>query len=389
MDETEKQPLITCTLTIEADGEKQDHVTAVLWEDKLTFGSAGNHGELRLSTFFGVRANNYRILINAPEGEIVLSMIGHLYEDFARRLIRAYHEVLFSESLMKEPVHFETDGNYSSSDGETSRAALRICETALVILPETHDLIRIPFCMIAQTDNQPYKFSITDRLGRTHILSKMGFSTDSFMHAYLTRLAELIQQTREKLNEIAPADDCLAMLLMEGLVQPLTDISNASEKFSDTLTQGLATSQIASEYAYLSSISNDLAIGVKRGLMGELTGESMIILAPVFDKNVLIMESLGDTSAATYIFRLSGSGTADKTQWRRFLLEFNDSMLNVNFRREPIYLSDEALTEARYEIYANTLRRVPALARLRALFIGRAVHTGFDAWKSKIQSYMQ
>ena len=386
MDETEKQPIITCTLAVEAGTEKRDHVTAVLWDDKL---SLGNNRELRLNTLSGVRAQNYRVFISAPGDEIVLSMIGHLYEDFAKRFIRAYNEVLFNESLMKEPTHFETEGYYTSPEGETSRAALRICETALVVLPETHCLVRIPFCMIAQTDIQPYKFAMTDRLGRTYILSKMGYSTDAFMNAYRMRLAELIRLTREKLSEIAPADDRLAVLLMDGLVQPLADIRAVSENFAGAIAQRLASSQIAGEYAYLCGISDNLAIGVKRGLMGELTGESILLLAPVFEKNVLIMESLGDASAATYVFRLSASGPADKAQWNRFLLEFNDSMLSVNFRREPIYLSDEALSETRYETYAKALRRVPALARLRTLFLGRAVHSGFDAWKNKIESFMQ
>ena len=308
MDVAEKQPLITCTLTVETGAEKRDQVTATLWDDKLSLNIPGNGRELRLSTLSGICAQNYRVLIHAPDGEIVLSMIGHLYEDFARRLIRAYNEVLFNELLMKEPAHFETEGYYTSPEGETSRAVLRICETALVALPETHGLMRIPFCMIAQTDVQPYKFTITDRLGRTYILSKMGYSTDAFMLAYQKRRAELVRQTREKLNEIAPADDRLATLLMEGLVQPLTDIQAVSQSFADALTKGLSTSEIAGEYAYLSSISDGLAVGVKRGLMGELTGESMLILAPVIDKNVLVMESLGDASAATYVFRLSGSG---------------------------------------------------------------------------------
>ncbi len=386
MEEAEKQPLITCTLTVETGAEKQDRVTAVLWDDKL---SLGNHLELRLSSLSGIRAQNYRITIGAPQGEIVLSMIGHLYEDFSRRLISAYNEVLFNESLMKETVHFETQGFYTSPDGETSRAALRICETALVVLPETHGLVRIPYCMVAQTDVEPYKFSITDRLGRSYLLSKMGYSTDAFLHAYRARLTELMRQTRDKLSEIAPADDRLAALLMEGLVQPFEDIRAVSNRFADALTQKLSTSQISGEFGYLSSVSDDIAVGVKRGLMGELTGESVLLLAPVFAKNILIMESLGDASAATYIFRLSANGTADKAQWRRFLMEFNDCMLSVNYRREPIYLSDEALRETRYETYANALRRVPALTRLRALFLGRAVHGGFEAWRNKIESFMQ
>jgi hypothetical protein len=389
LEETEKQPLFTCTLTYESGKNKHERVSATLWDDKLVLAAPGFQRELRLSSLSGVRAQSYRVFIDAADGQIALSMIGHLYEDFAGKLIRAYNEVLFCESLMKEKAHFETQGYYTAPAEETAKAAIRICETAIAVLPETHGLVRIPYCLIARTDVQPYRFTITDRLGRTYVLSKMGYSTDAFMNAYKKRLDELIQQTREKLSVIAPVDDRLAMLLMEGIVQPLSDIRAASESFAAALDKKLSTSEIAAEYAYLSGISDDIAVGVKRGLMGDLTGESILLLAPVFVRNAMIMESLGDTAAATYVFRLSDCGSADPAQWRRFLLEFNDCMLSVNFRREPVYLSDDALREARYETYANALRRVPALLKLRSLFAGRAVHSGFEAWEKKIEILMQ
>jgi len=381
-----KQPLITCTLTYELGADKRAGISASLFDDILTLNASGFSCEIRLSDISGIRAQNYRVFAAMPDGEIVLSMIGHWYEDFAEKYIRAYNEVLFNELLMKETVHFETDGYFTEPSGETAHASLRICETAVVALPITHGLARIPFCMIASMENQPYRFTITDRLGRVYVLSKMGYTTDAFLNAYRMRLEELIRQTREKLSEIAPVDDALARLLMEGMVQPLSDVRAISSGFAAALEQKLAGSAIAEQFAYLSGITDDLAIGVKRGLMGELTGESIILLAPVFAKNALIMESVGDSAAATYVFRLSQDGPFSPAQWRQFLLEFNDSMLSVNFRREPIYLSDKALEEAQHETYRHALRRIPALAKLRALFVGRAVHGGFESWKKKIES---
>ena len=389
MEETIRQPLITCTLTYELDADKRTGISVSLFDNMLTLNAPGFSHEIRLSDISGIRAQNYRVFISTPEGEIVFSMIGHWYEDFSGKLVRAYNEVLFQELLMKETVHFEADGYFTEPSGETARAVLRVCETAVVALPVTHGLVRIPFCLIASTDNQPYRFTITDRLGRTYMLSKMGYATDAFLLAYRTRLEELIRQTREKLSEISPADDKLAKLLMEGIVQPVADIRTASPGFASALEQKLSGSAIAEQFAYLNGISDSLAVGVKRGLMGDLTGENIILLAPVFAKNALIMESMGDSAAATYVFRLSQDGTFDPLRWQQFLLDFNDSMLSVNFRREPIYLSDKALSETQHEKYRHALRRVPALGRLRALFVGRAVHSGYDAWKKKIESLMQ
>ena len=142
----------------------------------------------------------------------------------------------------------------------------------------------------------------------------------------------------------------------------------------------LAT-MIPDEYGYIKSVGSEIAVGIKRGLMGELTGESLMLLASVTGKDRVILESLG-ASAATYVFRMDGQN------FREFLPAFNESMLAVNFRREPVYLSDEALLEERHASYRYALLRCPALSGLRARFVGRAAHSGFNAWKRTLHTYI-
>jgi hypothetical protein len=181
----------------------------------------------------------------------------------------------------------------------------------------------------------------------------------------------------------------LASLLMEGMIVPLADVRRVSPAFADALQSRLAGSEIGQEYAYLRSLSTgDMAVGVKRGLKGELTGETIHTLTPVFAKNAVILESLGDSAAATYVFRMSRDGMVSPEGWRPWLLAFNDSMLAVNYRREPVYLSEEALMAEKYENYRGALHRSEGLVALRALFVGRAAHTGFEAWKKSIESYL-
>lgn len=389
LEETEIKPLITCSLTCEKNGERHDKTTAALFDEYITFNAPGFSSAVKLNKLNGVSASNYRVTAASDSGDIVLSMIGHWYEDFALKFVRAYNEVVFKESLMKETAHFEADGQYVSPENAMCHAVFRICETALVILPDTHSLVRVPFCMIADTQVSPYRFAVTDRLGRSFVIQKLGRITDPFLKAYETRLAELLKQTRERLGEISPVSDALAKLLMEGMVAKLSDVRAHSPRFADVLDERLAASDIAQEYGYLKTVSSDLAIGVKRGLMGELTGESILILAPVFEKNIMFMESLGDTAAATYVYRISESGAASPRQWGDFLLRFNYAMLSVNFRREPIYLGDDALKTEKYEQYNMALKRVPYLAALRALFAGRVIHSGFESWKKSMESYIK
>jgi hypothetical protein len=59
----------------------------------------------------------------------------------------------------------------------------------------------------------------------------------------------------------------------------------------------------------------------------------------------------------------------------------------VNFRREPIYLPDDALEQQQqYHRYAIGCRKLPDLRTLRASFRGRAIHTSLEAWTAQVDA---
>lgn len=372
------KPLITARLTYECGGARHEQTSARLFADVLELSAPGFARSLKLGALSAVEAGGYRVTLRHHAGDVALSMVGHLYEDFARSLIGAFNGVVFHESLMSETVHYETKGQYVSPAGETSPAVFRVCETALVVLPQTHALARIPFCLMEKVTAEPYRFTVTDRQGHSHVLQKLGTHTDDFLREFNRREAELVRLTKEKLSELAPADDALARLMMEGLVTPFERIRAVSAPFADALETRLAA-LIPDEYGYLKSVSERLAVGIKRGLMGSLTGESIILLAPAGGKAIL--ESLGEAAAATYVFGRGGM------PWEAFLPLFNESMLAVNFRREPIYMSDDAL--AKNETYAGAVMRCPALRQLRAQYAGRVAHSGFEAWARALDAHIQ
>jgi len=376
--EETKKPLMIAKLTCECAGVRHEKVTAELYPDMIAFSGSGFSQTIKLNTLIAVEAADYRVTVRRKRGDLTLSMLGHLYEDFVRCFVRAFNEIVFRESLMGEKTHFEAKGQYTAPQGGTSEAVFRICETALVVLPQTHALLRIPFCLMARVSVEPYRLTITDKRGRRHVLQKLGFSTDDFLREFRRRETELLKQTKERLSGIAPVNDALASLMMEGLVVPIERIREASASFADALEAKLLE-LMPKEYGYLKTVSDEMAAGVKRGLMGSLTGESIILLARAGGKAV--MESLGEAAAATYVFDMGAQ------PWEDFLPAFNESMLAVNFRREPIYMSDEALEKN--ETYANAAARCPALAELRRRYIGRAAHSGFDAWRRSIESYIR
>jgi len=59
-------------------------------------------------------------------------------------------------------------------------------------------------------------------------------------------------------------------------------------------------------------------------------------------------------------------------------------MLDINFRREPIYLPEDRFDENDYIKYRIALRKVPSLKLLRDLFIGRVIHASPQQWKNDV-----
>jgi hypothetical protein len=68
----------------------------------------------------------------------------------------------------------------------------------------------------------------------------------------------------------------------------------------------------------------------------------------------------------------------------KLIRRINRCMLDINFRREPIYLPDERLEEADHIKYKIALQRIPSLQLLRAMYIGRVIHSSPEQWKSDV-----
>jgi hypothetical protein len=64
-------------------------------------------------------------------------------------------------------------------------------------------------------------------------------------------------------------------------------------------------------------------------------------------------------------------------------------MIDINFRREPIFLSDDELDSPKYAQYRFAVAKIPSLRTLRNLFIGRVIHSSFDQWKNDITNLLE
>jgi len=111
--------------------------------------------------------------------------------------------------------------------------------------------------------------------------------------------------------------------------------------------------------------------------------------------NLVAWEATSKSGRATYFFRLqppsgnSGQPASNTASLDACIRELNRAIVLLNFRREPIYLPDDALTiQPRYHRYAIACRKLPELRRLRASFLGRAIHTSPALWQKQLETFL-
>jgi thiamine kinase-like enzyme len=185
------------------------------------------------------------------------------------------------------------------------------------------------------------------------------------------------------------------------------DIDAVSPGIWTELENKLDAFGVKEEYEYLTSLGNSerTCIGMKRGLMGDLTGEYIWFLVPIFNLdpaqpgNAIAMEAtaIEGSGKATYFFKITDSSIYEilKNQEElqavvdKSLKQINRDLITVNFRREPIYLTDEQLNSITYVAYRRAVLKVPALQELRRLFIGRVIHNSPEQWKEAITQLLK
>jgi hypothetical protein len=94
-------------------------------------------------------------------------------------------------------------------------------------------------------------------------------------------------------------------------------------------------------------------------------------------RNRVAWEATTGTGRATYFFRSPPPVEAAVARLTR-------GLALVNFRREPIYLSDDSLDrQPRYRRYAIGARKLADLRSLRSAYLGRAIHSSLEEWQTQ------
>jgi len=156
-------------------------------------------------------------------------------------------------------------------------------------MPEKGELTRIPYSDILEIRGEDYTFTMTSESGEKVILSKMGSQFDSFRKIISDSINGLALKVQSSLKELFPeADPTIirkaARFMREGKAAGRSDIESLSPELWKRLEMKLEAVGLKEEYGFLKSLSQQdkICIGFKRGLLGDLTGDYIWFLIPIY-----------------------------------------------------------------------------------------------------------
>jgi hypothetical protein len=108
--------------------------------------------------------------------------------------------------------------------------------------------------------------------------------------------------------------------------------------------------------------------------------------------NAVAQEVTSEQGHATYVFRLMPAAEFESAREAgdevladavaASVAKLNRALLTLNFRREPIYLTDEQIATGRWARYRAAIRKLDYLQWTRAAFLGRAIHN--TTWEQQL-----
>ena len=427
-EEEEEKPALECSMSYTLLDENGKQVAAgdckgTISKEYLTvYPKFGDVLPFHLRDISLIEPENYRVTLSTFSREkLTLFNLGQCFEDFQRVLSDLRNEVIIRDLLMNETVRkpdVDMEFTYTDEKGNEKLKGpgkVRLYETGMVIIPEKGEFLRIPFSDVTSLSEENHTMKVGTEQGEQFLLTKMGSEFNPLLKQFSDIYNELQAKAVSSLKALYPPIDSVSLrrvaaIMKEGKTVKRADLEVISPKLWQELEKRVASSGLKDSYAFLKELGRQekMAIGFKRGLMGDLTGEYIWFLVPIYGAvekgygNAVAMEATEatgeeSTGKATYFFRMVSrrdfptlkipdqlDGEVDK-----LIKTMNRCMLDINFRREPIYLPDERLDEPDYVKYRIALQKIPSLQLLRNLYIGRVIHASPEQWKNDVMELLK
>jgi hypothetical protein len=390
---------------------------------------------------------DYVVAIRADSGDYTFSRMGQWAERFYNALIDAYNEAVLRSLFVSSKPIAKARGGYSYAENGTTSggynyvekgttgggtAPIHVYENSVVALPPDLSARRVPLCFVSGMDKGDYALTLRLDTGESYTFSKLGYDTEPLEMAIEKQIRALREKALGAVREIDPAltaaqASLLAKILPEGTAAPFGQLAAIAPSFVAAVESKLAETRAADSYKafrklcdpasiYVGFRKNETTDSVAGGLpdmggiasmLGDLTGGgnksnplaalgSLVggehvtdeeepeplppylfwLIAPSPDGQFAAVE-FAEADSATFVYRTGGDFAA-------FSRQLNRAVEAIDFKREVIRLSDEELRKPENTDYYMAAKRTAALQFVRANFVGRAIHSGLEAWKRKL-----
>jgi hypothetical protein len=323
---------------------------------------------------------------------LTLKQFGAAFSNMAGELIAAWRDRTVQCLLLED---LEEVGRYQgAANGATGE--IRIFKSNLAFLPQAGMPIQWRLAEVESIvfDDATYTIALTRGADRL-VLSKLAKKTDEVLGKLQEVHAALREHAATALHATFPflsADQLvrLQLLMPEGRSASLTAMNQIHPKLADSLIARAVTESLRPYFDALRSraAKESLMAGFKFIRPDEEEKEEEAQAAteeeqqPLFfwfffpmPNNMVAWEATTGSGRATYFFRSASSDIASLTR----------GLALVNFRREPVYLSDDSLdSQPRYHRYAIGARKLSDLRTLRSAYAGRAIHSTLEAWTAQL-----
>lgn len=319
-----------------------------------------------------------------------LAKLGRMHDRFVTEVLAAYRPLQEKDLLMNEKLidTFE-DVRFSISDdchGLQQAGTLYLQETGIIVVSDEGAIKRFPYAFMREIKDEGWSFDISTSFGSCLEIGHLARRTERFRDALGAAISELEKRALEYILALGGVSALearsLVRLFLDGRMVSRRDLASWP-KLWENLLASLAPAGLRETTAFFMGHAGDsMRICIKRALFGAKEAY-LACFFPIMAKDgsrrvVMEASSTGSKGSATYVFAVPKDEDVEA-----FLDRLNYCLYMINFRREPIYMSDEALDASGREHYREA-RALPELRWLRDRFALRIAHDAH--WATRVMA---
>jgi hypothetical protein len=343
---------------------------------------------------------------------LTLRQFGPAFDRMAGELIAAWRDRTLRCLLLED---LEAVGSFTGvaaiSPDAPIPAEIRVFKSNIAILPLAATAYQWRLAGVDAISFNSESYAVTLQAGDRHlVIGKLAKKTDEFRNRLQEQYDAVRSQSADAMHQIFPFLDPdrlqqLLNVMPEGRSASFSKLAKIHPKLIDAIVKRAVdeplrpyfdalrarslTDSIMAGYKF---IRNDEVAGV-----AEDTAEADSDAAPLFfwfffpfagsngrHSGLAACEAATGSGRATYFFRTGQSGEAAE-HVEEAMEKLTQGLALVNFRREPVYLSDDSLAQTpKFYRYAIGCRKLPVLRDLREAFAGRAIHSTLEEWTAQV-----